>query len=170
MAMTSSGSAVVTLPTEKEILITKEFAAPKHLVYQAWTTPELVKRWWASDLGDVTIAQIDLRVGGKWRYVMVTGDGMEVAFHGEYREIVPNERIVSTEVFEAPGTSPGTADDEDNAPLNVVTFDEANGSTVFSLLVRCPSQEVRDMIVSSGMETGMQKAWDLLEQVAISMI
>ena len=169
MAMTGSGSAVVTLPTEKEILITREFAAPKHLVYRAWTTPELVKRWWASDLGEVTIAEIDLRVGGKWRYMMVTGDGAEVAFHGEYREIVPNERIVSTEVFEAPGTSRDAPDDED-VPLNIVTFTEANGSTVLSLLVRCPNKELRDMIVGSGMETGMQKAWDSLEQVVISMI
>ena len=100
---------------------------------------------------------------------MVTGDGMEVAFHGEYCEIVPNERIVSTEVFEAPGTSPDTPDDEDDAPLNIVTFTETNGSTGLSVLVRCPSKEVRDMIVNSGMETGMQKAWDLLEQVASSM-
>jgi uncharacterized protein YndB with AHSA1/START domain len=166
MAMTGSGSAVVTLPTEEEILITREFAAPKHLVYRAWTTPELVRRWWASELGEVTIADIDLRVGGRWRYVMVTEEGMEVAFHGEYREIVPNERIVSTEVFEAPGAP----DDDANAPLNVVTFTEANDGTVLTLLVRCPNKEVRDMIVSSGMETGMQKAWDLLERVAISMV
>jgi uncharacterized protein YndB with AHSA1/START domain len=100
VAVTSSGTAVVTLPTDEQILITREFAAPKHLVYKAWTTPELVKRWWSSDLGEVAIADIDLRVGGMWRYVMVTTDGFEVAFHGEYREIVPNERIVSTEVYE----------------------------------------------------------------------
>ena len=105
MAVTDSGSAVVTLPTDEQILITREFAAPKHLVYKAWTTPELVKRWWASEQGEVTIADIDLRVGGKWRYVILTEDGMEVAFHGEYREIVRNERIVTTEVFEAPGTT-----------------------------------------------------------------
>ena len=170
MAVTGSGSAVVTLPTEEQILITREFAAPKHLVYKAWTTPELVKRWWASEQGEVTIADIDLRVGGKWRYVMVTEDGMEVAFHGEYREIVPNERIVTTEVFEAPGTAPNPPDDDEQVPLNIVTFTEANGSTILTLLVQCPNKEVRDMIVSSGMETGMQKAWDLLEQVAISMI
>src|SRR3989337_3361735 len=100
MTVTSSGTAVVTLPADEQILITREFAAPKHLVYKALTTPELVKRWWNAKRGEVTTCEIDLRVGGKWRYVMVTDDGTEAGFHGEYREIVPNERIVSTEVFE----------------------------------------------------------------------
>ena len=94
--MTSSGTAKVTLPGDEQILITREFDAPKHLVYKAWTTPELVKRWWSGNRGEMTIAAIDLRVGGAWRYVMVTDGEFEVAFHGEYREIVPNERIIST--------------------------------------------------------------------------
>ena len=100
MAVTSSGTATVTLPTDEQILITRDFDAPKHLVYKAFTTPELVKRWWHANRGQVTIAEIDLRVGGRWRYVAVTEDGFEVGFHGEYREIVPNERIVSTEIYE----------------------------------------------------------------------
>ena len=87
-AMASRGTAVVTLPTDTQILITRKFAAPKHLVYKAWTTPELVKRWWSADMGETTVAEIDLRVGGKWRYVMVADGGFEVGFHGEYREIV----------------------------------------------------------------------------------
>src|SRR5688500_16069329 len=98
--MASSRRATVTLPTEEQILITREFDAPKHLVYKAWTTPELVKRWWSAKRGEVTIAEIDLRVGGKWRYVMIASEGFEVGFHGEYREIVPDERLVSTEVYE----------------------------------------------------------------------
>ena len=88
MATTSSGKATVTLPTDEQILITREFDAPRHLVYKAWTTPELVKRWWSGDRGEVTLVEIDLRVGGMWRYVMVANGGFEVAFHGEYREIV----------------------------------------------------------------------------------
>jgi uncharacterized protein YndB with AHSA1/START domain len=99
-AMASNGTAVVTLPTDTQILITREFNAPKHLVYKAWTTPELVKRWWSADMGETTVAEIDLRVGGSWHYVMVTSDGFEVGFHGEYREVIPDERIVSTEVYE----------------------------------------------------------------------
>lgn len=98
---TTSGTAVVTLPADTQILITREFDAPKQLVYRAYTTPELIARWWSGDRGEVTSIEVDLRVGGTWRYVMVANEGFEVAFHGEYREIVPNERIVSTEVYEA---------------------------------------------------------------------
>src|ERR671919_1963288 len=100
MAVTSSQSATVTLPSDDQILITREFDAPRHLVYKAWTTPELVKRWWSGQRGTMTLAEIDLRVGGTWRYVMVASGGHEVAFHGEFREIVPNERIITTEVYE----------------------------------------------------------------------
>src|SRR5437867_5714630 len=100
MPMTGSGTASVTLPTDDQILITREFDAPKQLVYKAFTTPELVKRWWNAKRGEVTVAEIDLRVGGKWRYVMIADDGSEVGFHGEYREIVPNAPLVSTEVYE----------------------------------------------------------------------
>ena len=95
MTMTSSGTATLTLPTDEQILITREFNAPRHLVYKAFTTPELVKRWWHANRGEVTVVEIDLRVGGKWRYVMVADEGFEVGFHGEYLEIAPDERIVS---------------------------------------------------------------------------
>ena len=160
MAMTSSGTATVTLPTDEQILITREFAAPKHLVYKAWTTSELVKRWWSARRGEVTIAEIDLRVGGAWRYVMVTEDGFEVAFHGEYREIVPNERIVSTEVYE--GMPEGEA-------VDTVTFTEVDGRTIVTVLVQHTSEEHRDAHINSGMEAGLQDAMDLLEQVAVSL-
>ena len=86
--MTSSQTATVTLPTDRQILITREFDAPKHLVYKAWTTPELVMRWWHANRGEMTVCEIDLRVGGTWRYVMVADGDVEVGFHGEYREIV----------------------------------------------------------------------------------
>jgi uncharacterized protein YndB with AHSA1/START domain len=160
VAVTSSGSAVVTLPTETEILITREFDAPKHLVYQAYTTPELVKRWWSGQRGEVTIAEIDLRVGGKWRYVSIADGGFEVGFHGEYLEIVPNERIVSTEVYE--GMPRAEA-------LNTLTLTEVDGRTTLTILVQHASKEHRDAHVESGMEDGMQDAMDLLEQVAISL-
>jgi uncharacterized protein YndB with AHSA1/START domain len=164
MGVTSSGTATVTLPTDEQILITREFDAPKHLVYKAWTTPELVKRWWHAKRGEMTTCEIDLRVGGRWRYVMVTGDGFEVAFHGEYREIVPNERIVSTEVYEgAP-----QVDGPEEGTLNTATFTEAEGRTTVTILVQAPSKEIRDVIIDSGMEAGMQDAMDLLEQVAVS--
>ena len=163
MTATSSGSATVTLPADDQILITREFAAPKHLVYRAYTTPELVRRWWNAKRGEVTVAEIDLRVGGAWRSVMVTEAGQEVAFHGEYREIVPDERIVMTEVYEgAPGGDEG-------AVVNTVTFAETDGRTTLTILVQAPSKEVRDAIIESGMEAGMQDAYDLLEEVARSL-
>ena len=163
MAVATSQSAKLTLPTDDQILITREFDAPRHLVFKAVTTPELVKRWWHANRGEVTLAEIDFRVGGKWRYVSVTDDGFEVGFHGEYREIVPNERIVSTEVYEgAPGG-------DENGTLNTMTLVEKDGRTTLTTLVQAPSKEIRDAIIESGMEAGMQDAMDLLEDVAISL-
>jgi len=166
MAATSSGTATVTLPTDEQILITREFDAPKHLVYKAFTTPELVKRWWHANRGEMTIAEIDLQVGGKWRSVMVADGGIEVGFHGEYREIVPDERIVSTEVFEG---LPEGVSEEEGATVNTATFVEADGRTTVTILVQAANKVSRDAIIESGMEGGMQDAMDLLEQVAVSL-
>jgi uncharacterized protein YndB with AHSA1/START domain len=165
-AVTSSQKATVTLPADEQILITREFDAPKHLVYKAWTTPELVKRWWSGKRGEVTLAEIDLRVGGAWRYVMVAHGEFEVAFHGEFREIVPDERIVTTEIYEMPDAEPLPADRE---PLNIITFSERDGRTTLTLLVQTADKELRDQIIDSGMEGGMQESMDLLEQVAVSL-
>ena len=134
-------------------------------MYRAWTTPELIARWWNAKRGRMTATEVDLRVGGAWRYAMVTEDGFEVAFHGEYREIVPNERIVSTEVYE--GVPQG--DGPEQGTLNTATFTEEDGRTTLTILVQCPSKAVRDAIIESGMEAGMQDAMDLLEGVAISL-
>jgi uncharacterized protein YndB with AHSA1/START domain len=166
MAATSSGKARVTLPTDEQILITREFDAPRHLVYKAWTTPELVKRWWHAKRGEMTICEIDLRVGGKWRSVMVADGGFEVGFHGEYREIVPNERIVSTEVYEG---LPEGVSEEEGATVNTATFIEADGRTTVTILVQASSKVSRDAIIDSGMEDGLQDALDLLEEVASSL-
>ncbi len=163
MSVTSSGTAKVTLPTDEEILITREFDAPRRLVYKAWTTPELVTRWWNGRRGEMKIVDIDLRVGGSWRYVMDAQGGFEVAFHGEFREIVPDERIVTTEVFE--GAPPSDAGDV----FNVITFAEADGRTTVDLLVQCPNREIRDAIMGSGMEAGMQEQYDVLEELVVSL-
>ena len=158
--VTASRKATVTLPADDQILITREFDAPKELVYKAWTTPELVRRWWSAKRGEVAVAEIDLRVGGTWRYVMVADGGIEVAFHGEYREIVPNERLVSTEVYE------GMPDAE---ALDTLTLSESEGRTTMTILVQHATKEHRDAHIESGMEDGMQDALDLLEQVAVSL-
>ena len=160
---TSSGTAKVTLPGDKQILITREFDAPKELVYKAWTTPELVRQWWSGERGEMTVCEIDLRVGGGWRYAMVANEGLEVAFHGEYRELVPNERMVSTEAYE------GIPDADEHASLNTLTLTEVDGRTTLTVLVEHPTQEGRDMHINSGMEGGMQEAMDRLEQVAVSL-
>jgi uncharacterized protein YndB with AHSA1/START domain len=157
--VTSSGSANVTTPSDEEILITREFDAPKHLVYKAYTTPELVRRWWPGKRGEMESAEVDLRVGGQWRYVMRTPDGFEVAFHGEYSEIVPDERLVTTEVYE--GAPPGSG-----PALTIATFEESEGRTTLSMLMRVESREVRDAILATGMEGGVQEGMDILEQIA----
>ena len=155
--MTSKGTAKVTLPADDQVLITRQFDAPKHLVYKAWTTPELVRQWWHADRGSITVADIDLRVGGTWRYVMIAAGGFEVGFHGEFREIVPAERLVFTEVYEG---------GPDEAAVNTLTLTEEDGRTTLSILVQHSSQEFRDMHLNSGMEAGMQTALDLLEELA----
>jgi uncharacterized protein YndB with AHSA1/START domain len=163
MTMTTSQSAKVTLPTDRQILITREFDAPAELVWRAFTTPELVRRWWTARRGEMTVAEIDLRAGGRWRYAMVMPDGTEVGFHGEYREVVPYERIVSTEAYE------GIPDPDEHAAVNVLTLTEHDGRTTLSILVEHPTKEGRDMHIESGMEGGLQDALDLLEEVAVSL-
>ena len=162
MAETSSGTAVLTLPTDTQILITREFDAPKHLVYKAWTTPELISRWWHAKRGRVTVADVDLRVGGRWRFV-VEGDGYQVGLHGVYHDIVPARRIVCTEVDE------GLPHAEASAALCTYTFAPAGGRTALSLLTELRTPDDRDALLDSGVETGLQDSWDLLEQVALSL-
>ena len=156
----TSGTAAVTLPSDTQVLITRGFNAPRHLVYRAYTTPELVRRWWAGRRGQMTIAEIDLRVGGTWRYVMTSSEGMEVAFHGTYREIVPDERLVHTEVYEAM---------PDAEVVNTITFAESDGRTKMTVLIDCGTREIRDGMMASGMEVGMQEGYDLIEQIAIEL-
>ena len=159
---TTTNSATVTLPTDEQILVVREFDAPRELVYRAYTEPELVKRWWPGKRGEMTTAEIDLRVGGAWRYVMIAEGGFEVAFHGEFREIVPNERLVNTEVYE--GAPPGTG-----PALVTVELAEDGGRTRLQMLMELEDRETRDAIIQSGMEGGLQEGLDLLEQIAVEL-
>jgi uncharacterized protein YndB with AHSA1/START domain len=152
--------AKVTLPSDDQILITREFDAPRHLVFKAYTTPELVRRWFHANRGEMTVCEIDLRVGGTWRYAMLAHGEFEVGFHGEYREVVPGERLVSTEVYEGAPDAPA---------LDTVTFTEADGRTTVSILVQHTSRENRDAHINSGMEDGLQDAMALLEGVVASL-
>ena len=160
------GSAVVTLPNDTEIVITRVFDAPADLVFRAYTTPDLVTRWWGFETSEWLVCDIDLRVGGTWRYVTreQTPEGpFEVGFHGEYREIEPFERLVSTEAYE------GIPDADANAAVDTLTLTEVDGRTLMTVLVEHPTKEGRDAHIESGMEDGMQDAMDLLEEVAVSL-
>jgi uncharacterized protein YndB with AHSA1/START domain len=158
---TTSSPLTVTVLGDTQILIEREFAAPSHLVYRAWTEPEYVRRWWHAGRGVLTVCEIDLRIGGKWRYVSEVSGYGEVGFHGEYREIVPDERLVTTEVFE------GIPDAESHAALNTLTLVETDGRTKLTILVDHATREGRDMHIASGMEAGLGDALDLLEGLIV---
>jgi uncharacterized protein YndB with AHSA1/START domain len=160
MPVTGRQSATVTLPADDQILITRVFAAPARHVWAAFTTPEHVRRWWHAGRGEVTLCEIDFRVGGSWRYVIETDRGFEVGFHGVYREIVPHGRVITTEVYE--GFPDGEA-------VNTVTLVERDGQTTMAVLVQHTCKEHRDGHIASGMEAGMQDAYDLLEEVAAGL-
>jgi uncharacterized protein YndB with AHSA1/START domain len=149
--------ATVTTPSDTQILIAREFDAPRHLVYRACTEPDLIRRWYHANRSVVRSVEIDLRVGGAWRYELTANNGFEFAFYGVYREVVPDERIVSTETFS--GAPQAEA-------VNVMTLTEKDGRTFLETLVTHQTREYRDAHLESGMEEGMQDAFDLLEGVA----
>ncbi|MEO5724141.1 MAG: SRPBCC family protein [Ilumatobacteraceae bacterium] len=151
------GSAVVTLPSATQIQITRVFDAPAEIVFKAWTTPELVRRWWGSPENPLTVCDIDLRVGGNWRYAMVMGDA-ELGWHGTYQAIDAPLRLVSTEVFE--GFPNGEA-------VNTLTLDEADGTTTLTVVVQHQTMANRDGHIDSGMEAGMQTTLDRLDILTV---
>jgi uncharacterized protein YndB with AHSA1/START domain len=154
--MTSSTEYKATLefPADTDILITRTFQAPADLVYEAMTTPEHVRRWWGAGHGEVTTCDIDLRVGGTWRFVLTQPDGSEVAFSGEYLELDPPGRTVHTERYEAVPAPPSTI---------TTSYDEHDGSTTMRALCRYDSKETRDAVIASGMETGMNSSYDAID-------
>lgn len=154
-----SGKLKVTLPSDTEILLTREFDAPRHLVFEAMTKPEYVRRWWCMEGFAMPVCEIDLRVGGKYRYVM-SGPNMEVGFNGVYQEVAAPERLVHTEVFE-PFPDAGS--------LVTMTLEERDGKTYYQARSRHQNKTNRDMEINSGMETGADIALDRLEDVARSL-
>jgi uncharacterized protein YndB with AHSA1/START domain len=159
---TRHGSAVVSLPSDTEILVTRVFDAPAERIFRAWTTPELVRRWWGYETSEWLVCDIDLRVGGRWRFVIRERD-MEVGFHGEYRELDPPRRLVNTEMYEG---VPDASDDD--AAVNVTTFEEVDGVTTMTVLTQCIDRQQRDAIIDSGMESGMQVSLDRLEDLVLA--
>jgi uncharacterized protein YndB with AHSA1/START domain len=157
----NSSTFKVSTPSDQEISMTRLFDAPRELVFEVMTKPEHVRRWWGC-LGEgysVPVCEIDLRPGGTWRFVNRHPKG-EAAFHGEYREIAPPGRLVFTEIFE-----------EFPNVVSVVTTDltDEGGKTRMTATVRYPSQEVRDMVMSTGMATGAGISYDRLEDLVAEL-
>ena len=149
--------ATVEIVSDTEVLITRTFDAPRDLVFEAITTPEHVRRWYGCDAMQMTTCEMDVKVGGAWRYVLRMPDGSEHGFHGEYREISPPTRLVSTENYEPIG--PG------HEVVATVTLEEKSGKTLFKNLLKYRSKADRDGHLQSGMETGMQESFDRLEAI-----
>ena len=150
----------VTLPSDCEIVMTRTFDAPAALVVEAWTTPEHVRQWWGLRAEDMVVCEIDLRVGGTWRFVTRDGDGNEIAFRGEYREIVAPTRLVNTEIFEM---------FPDNGSLITSLFEERDGRTTLTSTCVYESKEVRDMVATS-MEHGVDVSMDRLEELLATLV
>ena len=150
----------MTVPSDREILITRELAAPRRLVFEAWTRPEHVARWWGPRGYTLEVCEIDLRPGGAWRFVQRAPDGSEYGFRGEYREIVPPERLAYT--FEFDGM-PG------HVSLETITLEERDGRTMVTNRVLFDSVEDRDGMLASGMEQGMREKLDRLAELLATM-
>ena len=151
----------VGTPTDTRISLTRLFDAPRHLVFEAMSKPEHIKRWWGN-LGDgysVPICEVDFRVGGKWRFVNRHPHG-DAEFYGVYKEITAPERVVFTEIF-APFP------DVESMVTSVAT--EESGKTRLTVWSDYPSKEVRDMVLSTGMERGAGLSYDRLDEVAIGL-
>jgi uncharacterized protein YndB with AHSA1/START domain len=160
MAVKEKNRATVEIVSDTEVVIARTFDAPRDLLFEAFTTPEHVRHWYGCAVMVMTVCEIDLRVGGKWRYVLRMPDGSEGGFSGEYREISRPSRLVSTESYEPIG--PG------HEMLATVTLEEKNGRTLFENRLVYQSRADRDGHLQSGMETGMQESLDRLESLVTS--
>jgi len=153
----------VTTPSDREITLTRVFDAPRALVFDALTKPDLVKRWMLGSMGAaMPVCEIDLRVGGAYRFVWRNPDGSEFAMHGIYREIVRPERLVNTQRFET-AWLPGEA-------ILTTTFVETGGKTTFTCTTLYESQEIRDKLLKSGMEAGASASYDRLADMLAEML
>jgi uncharacterized protein YndB with AHSA1/START domain len=158
--MSNKGALKVSTPTDREVVMTRVFDAPRRLVFDAMNEPELLKRWLLGPPGwSMVVCDIDLRVGGAFRHVWRREDGSEMAMRGVYREVVPPERIVRTESFEF-GCDPQAGEQ-----VCTLVLTEQGGKTALSLTVLYPSKEARDATIASGMERGVAASYDRLEEI-----
>jgi uncharacterized protein YndB with AHSA1/START domain len=158
----------IELEGDRGFVIRRRFNGPARIVFDAWTKPELVRRWWApAALGVKFVScDADVRVGGTYRYVIESGPGQVMAFAGTYRELTPFTRLVHTQYFEP--TASG-ADPDDEPLIVTVTFDERDGRTDVVSRAVAPTPEIRDAIIASGMEHGVHATWDQLDDMVATM-
>ena len=158
MPQTAHSSLNITLPSDREILMTRVFDVPRELVFEAMTRPEHISKWWGPRRTELVVCEIDFRVGGTWRYVLRCHDGKEVTFTGVYREIAPPERMVCTECY----VEPLYGNPEWQTTL---TLEEFDGKTKLTSRVLHPSTEARDAQLNSGMEGGASETFDRLAEL-----
>jgi uncharacterized protein YndB with AHSA1/START domain len=156
MSENAFGAMTLTLPSEREITLTRDFNAPRQRVFDAWTRPEHVSRWWGQKDSMLTLCEIDLRLGGEWRYVEMAADGNEYPFCGEYLEVVPPERLVHTFVFDVEPFSARPA-------IVTVLFEDLDGRTRVIETTVFQTTEDRDEMLKAGMERGAAESMDRLE-------
>jgi uncharacterized protein YndB with AHSA1/START domain len=150
----------LTLPSDREIVMTRAFSAPARTLFEVWTKPEHVRKWYAVRSTTMTVCEIDLRVGGAWRWVLLHPKGGEIAFSGVFSEIDPPHRLQRTEVFEA---MPGAES------LVTQTFDEKDGQTTITINMLFKSKQDRDICLKSGMELGVKECFQKIDELVATL-
>ena len=154
MTATKIGETTFTTPSDREIVMTRVFDAPRALVFDAYTNPEHLPHWFGPRGWTLPVCEIDLRPGGAWRFVLQGPDGTEMGMSGVYQEVAPPERLVSTESF----------DDYPGETLNTLTLSEEDGKTTYTVTVLYPSKETRDAVLASGMQEGAAESFERLAE------
>jgi uncharacterized protein YndB with AHSA1/START domain len=152
--------STLTLPSDLEIAQKRVFNAPARALFDVWTKPEHVRQWYGVRSTTVTVCDIDLRVGGAWRWVVTKPHGLEIAFSGVFLAIDPPHRLQRTEVFEA---MPGAG------CVVTLTFDENDGRTTFTMHMLFESKEHRDICLKSGMELGIRECYENIDKLLATL-
>ena len=156
MTEANTGTLEVTLPSEREIQMTRLFDAPRQLVFDAWTQPAHLAQWWGQAGSTLTVCDVDLRPGGEWRFVELAADGNEYPFGGQYLEVTPPERLVHTFVFDVEPFNARPA-------VVTVTFEEEDGRTRMTESTVFETTEDRDEMLRAGMEGGASQSYERLD-------
>jgi uncharacterized protein YndB with AHSA1/START domain len=160
MTADQTSALKLTLPSDLEIVMSREFDAPRELVFRAHVDPDLISRWWGQRGSTTIVDKMDVRPGGAWRFVQKTPDGTEYGFRGEYREVVPPEQLTWTFEFEG---MPG------HILVETFTFTETDGKTTMTSVSVFDTKEDRDGMLAVGMEDGAAESLDRLEELLATL-